>query len=487
MKNMTLHNITKACGGTFYGESAQLAQEVAGIALDSRKITKDWLFVATKGERVDGHSFIRQVAKSGALCVISEQNLKTQDWYQESPCNFILVSDSFQALKDLAEFYLSQLSVKVVGITGSVGKTSTKEMIAGVLSEKYNVLKTAGNFNNEVGLPLTVFELKESHEIAVLEMGISDFGEMHRLGKIAKPDICVITNIGQCHLENLGDRDGVLRAKTEVFEEMQTAGDVVLNGDDDKLASITKVHGKAPYFFHKVQCEQWVAEEQGCQRSDHMVYADCIRNQGLLGTVCRIHTGFTFESGELAAKNQFFEAHIKVPGEVQVNNACAAATVGLLLGMTAEQIRAGIEKVTPISGRTNLIQTGNYMLVDDCYNANPMSMRAAVSLLATANTRRVAVLGDMFELGADSDRLHFDTGVCAAESGIEVLCFIGENAKHLYEGAKKAAQGKGQLYYFADKAAFLQQKNQILKTGDTILLKASHGMGFTELVENLKD
>lgn len=480
MKNMTLSNITKACGGVYHGRDDDYTKEVAGVALDSRKIQPDWLFVATRGERVDGHSFISQVADKGALCVISEKDLAKLDEYHDRCVNYILVKDSFQALKDIAAFYRQQLCIKVVGITGSVGKTSTKEMIAGVLSEKYNVLKTAGNFNNEIGLPLTIFRLNEEHEVAVLEMGISDFGEMHRLAEIAKPDIAVITNIGQCHLENLGDRDGVLRAKTEVFDEMNEDGEVVLNGDDDKLCTMKHVHNKTPYFFHKVECEAWTVEEQGAAEASHVVYADCITGRGLRGTSCRIHIS---KDGRAIC----FKADIKVPGEHQVNNALAATTVGLLMGLSVEQIQSGIAKVVPISGRTNIIETQKYTVVDDCYNANPVSMKAALDLLATANTRKVAVLGDMFELGTDSDKLHREVGVYAAGLGIDVLCVIGTNSRHLYDGAVAGKSALQQIYYFADKEAFLSQKDSLLQKGDTILLKASHGMEFTKLLEYLLD
>lgn len=482
MKNMTLANISKVCNGEYHGRDEDYGREVSGIALDSRKIEKNWLFVATRGERVDGHSYIPQTAEKGALCVISEYVLEKKEWWNDTNVNYILVKDSFQALKDMAEFYLQQLCVKVVGITGSVGKTSTKEMIAGVLSEKYNVLKTAGNFNNEIGLPLTIFRLRQEHEIAVLEMGISDFGEMKRLARIAKPDIAVITNIGQCHLENLGDRNGILRAKTEIFEEMNETGEVVLNGDDDKLTGIDVVHGKAPYFFQRVECEAWTAEEHAAAGAEHLVYADCIVSHGLRGTECKIHSGIGgARTGQLSA----FGVWIKVPGSHQVNNALAATAVGMLMGLTPEQIRAGIEKVEPLSGRTNMIVTKNYTLVDDCYNANPVSMRAALDLLETADTRKAAVLGDMFELGRDSDCLHEQIGAYAAGLKIDVLCVIGKNGRHIYDGAVKAQNPLQKQYYFADKESFLLHKDEIFKKGDTILLKASHGMKFGELLEAL--
>lgn len=221
------------------------------------------MFVPIVGERVDAHRFIPDVMAKGALVTLSERELSDADY------PYIQITSSLQAVKDIAEFYLQQLQLPVVGITGSVGKTSTKEVIASVLKEKYRTLKTQGNFNNELGLPLTVFRLREDDQIAVLEMGISDFGEMTRLTRIAKPDTCVITNIGTCHLENLGDRDGVLKAKTEIFQSMQPSGHIVLNGDDDKLATVDGYHGVKPVFF-------------GLD-AKHDVYADQIVSRGLKG------------------------------------------------------------------------------------------------------------------------------------------------------------------------------------------------------------
>ena len=237
MKNLTLENLTKVCGGVYSGPSDKLEQEVSSITTDSRKAEAGTLFVPIVGERVDAHKFIPQVMEAGALATLSERILENADF------PYIKVESSLQAVKDIAEFYLQQLQIPVVGITGSVGKTSTKEVIASVLKEKYRTLKTQGNFNNELGLPLTVFRLRDEDEIAVLEMGISDFGEMTRLAKIARPDTCVITNIGTCHLENLGDRDGVLKAKTEIFKYLKKDGHIVLNGDDDKLCTVKEYEG----------------------------------------------------------------------------------------------------------------------------------------------------------------------------------------------------------------------------------------------------
>lgn len=243
MPGMTIENIAAACEGTFVGDRDLVTKEIAGAVTDSRQVQKDYLFIPIKGARVDGHDFIPQVFEKGALVVLSDHALP------EETGPYILVSSTTEAMKKIAAFYRTQLSCKVVGITGSVGKTSTKEMIASVLEQRYKVLKTEGNFNNEIGLPLTIFKIRAKHEVAVLEMGISDFGEMHRLAAMARPDIGVITNIGLCHLENLGTRDGILQAKTEMFDHLQVDGTVILNGDDDKLSTKKEVNGKPVIFY----------------------------------------------------------------------------------------------------------------------------------------------------------------------------------------------------------------------------------------------
>ena len=453
MKNMTLGNIADACGGIYHGTEAAKEKTIAEITTDSRKAVKDSLFVAIKGERVDAHKFIPAVFEQGALCVISEQEL-------EAPAGaYIQVDSSLQAIKDIAEFYRKQLDIKVVGITGSVGKTSTKEMIASVLSEKYRVLKTLGNFNNELGLPLTVFRLREEDEIAVLEMGISHFGEMHRLSKIARPDICVITNIGQCHLEFLGDRDGILKAKTEIFDYLAPAGTIVLNGDDDKLATLREVKGIQPVFF-------------GID-SDRMISATQIHSLGLKGIACRICTG----QGD-------FDVTIPIPGYHMVYNALAGTAVGLALGMTTEEIKRGIEKLESLSGRFHIIETDNYTVVDDCYNANPVSMKASLKVLGDALGRKVAILGDMGELGENEQQLHEEVGVAAGQQGIQLLICVGA----LSEGMARAAKETNPQMEVIHKQTLeeaIDSLQQCLKQGDTILVKASHFMHFEKIVEVL--
>lgn len=460
MKNLTLENITKVCGGTYHGPQEKLQEEVTAITTDSRKVEKGGLFVPVVGERVDAHRFIPQVMEAGALATLSERVLEGADH------PYIQVESSLQAVKDIAEFYLEQLNIPVVGITGSVGKTSTKEVIASVLKEKYRTLKTQGNFNNELGLPLTVFRLRDEDEIAVLEMGISDFGEMTRLAKIAKPDTCVITNIGTCHLENLGDRDGVLKAKTEIFRYVKK--NIVLNGDDDKLSTVKEYNGIRPVFF---------GTGDNCA-----VTCENVESRGLKGMSCDICI-----KGELAeGGEECFHVNIPMPGRHMVSNALAAAAIGRLYGLTAQEIKQGIESLEPVSGRFNMIETEKFMIVDDCYNANPMSMKASLDVLQDGLGRRVAILGDMGELGTDEVVLHEGVGVHAGHCKIDVCICVGPLAAHI---AEKASQTNPDLTVIREKdlESLLSNLNTYVKQGDTILVKASHFMKFENVVKALQE
>ena len=454
MKHMTLKAIAAACGGTYYGPEENLETVISGIAIDSRKIETDWLFAATVGERVDGHSFIESCYEKGALCCLGEKE------YTYNGHSYIQVASTFQALKDIAEYYRSTLEIPVVGITGSVGKTSTKEMIASVLGVKFNTLKTAGNFNNEVGLPLTVFNIREEHEAAVLEMGISDFGEMHRLSKVARPNICVITNIGFCHLEFLGDRDGVLRAKSEIFDFAAEDAKAIVNGDDDKLRTLKSREDLNVTFF-------------GMDESND-VYATNVQNLGLDGLKCDISTPI----GD-------FSAHIHIPGMHMVYNALAGTCVGLACGLTLEEIKSGIENAQTISGRNNIIHTENYTIMDDCYNANPVSMKSSLDVLATALGRKVAILGDMGELGTDERALHYTVGEHASEKNIDLLLCVGTLSEEIVKGAK-GKNPEMNAVLFGNKEELLEKLPELLEKGDSILIKASHFMQFEKIVKALQ-
>jgi len=461
MRNMNIQTIAEAVGGKLVNTGrSDLAKEATCVVIDSRLIEEGGIFIATRGERVDGHSFINQVFDAGALAVICEKVPSDA----KGPC--IVVEDSFIAIKMLAAYYRNQLSLKIVGIVGSVGKTSTKELVASVLSAHFEVSRTEGNFNNEIGVPLTIFKIRDAHEVAVVEMGISDFGEMDRLGAIVRPDMVLFTNIGPCHLENLGDLDGVLKAKTEIIAHMSPTGAIVVNGQDEKLALIDeKMAGS----------RRIIRYGKESKRDD--VYASNIENLGLDGSKFTAN----FPDGS------HYEMTVPLPGYHMVDNAIAAAAVGFLMGENLEEIRRGMSNVEQLTGRGHIIHNEKYIIVDDCYNANPKSMCAAIDMLGYALGRKVAILGDMFELGEESDKLHGTVGDYAAAHGVDSLIFVGASAKFMYERAR--VHEDIEIRYYPNRelllAALSDETKQILKPGDTILVKASHGMGFSEVVDFL--
>lgn len=474
MKNLTLENITAVCGGIYHGIEEAKQKEIKGVVIDSRQIEKDYLFIPIKGARADGHQFIPDVFAKGALAVLSEHVL-------ENPAGpYILVDSAERAMKQLAAFYRRSLSVKVVGITGSVGKTSTKEMIASVLGQRFCVLKTQGNLNNGIGLPLTIFKIRDEHEVAVLEMGISEFGEMHRLAEMANPDICVITNIGTCHLEGLHDRDGILRAKTECFEHMRDDGIAVLNGDDDKLGGIKTVNGRLPVFYG-MHREAAAADTPAGYEAlpEKSVYASDVKVMELAGTKAVIHI-------KTKQKETVIPVEIPIAGEHNVYNALAAAAVAAHFGLNADEIRQGIENVQTISGRSNLIRKDGITVIDDCYNANPDSMKASVNVLSKAPGRKIAVLGDMGELGKDERSLHYMVGEHFAGKGIDALFCTGTLSREIAAAVHNNSTDT-EVYEFGTKEELTEALQQYKREGDTILVKASHFMGFSEIVKHLTE
>lgn len=451
MKKLTLSEIAKACNGTLTQPQCSDLY-ITSITTDSRKACNDCLFIPLKGERSDGHDFIMQTFNSGATCSLSEKEIET-----DKPV--IMVESCYQAVKDIAEYYRCLFDIPVIGVTGSVGKTSTKEMIASVLSQKFNVHKTQGNFNNELGVPLTVFGLEEEHQVAVIEMGISDFGEMTRLSKIVKPTACVITNIGDCHLENLGDRNGVLKAKTEMFKYRSENGAVFLNGDDKHLSTITDVNGAKPVFY-------------GLEDKNNY-YATDIDNKGVKGINCVLCT----PNNKIAVK-------IPAIGTYMVANALVAVAIGESLGMTVDEIAKGIESYKTVGSRDGVIDNGYITIIDDCYNANPVSVKGGIDTLMNFNGRKVCVLGDMKELGTNSKQLHFDTGKYAKDKNVDILIAVGTDAKDIAEGANG---GNTVVYYFETVQQAIDNLSSIIQKNDTVLVKASRAMKLENIVNSLKE
>lgn len=444
MKNFTLKQIAEACGGKYTGDEKLINTPVSSIERDSRNIKKNSLFLAIKGARVDGHDFIEKCYESGAVCALCEKAP------ENASKPYILVEDTLKAVKKIAKAYRELFDIPIVGISGSVGKTSTKEMIASVLSQKFKVHKTQGNLNNELGVPLTLFGMDDDTEAAVIEMGISGFGEMSRISEMVQPTVEVITIIGECHLENLGDRDGVFKAKTEMFENLKDGGVVVLNGEDDKLNKVKEVKGKTPVFY---------GINSGGYRAEN------IKNNGVLGV-----------DAELCFGEEKIKVTIPAIGTYMVANALAAAAVGVELGLTSSEIKAGVESYKTVGSRANLIDTGKIRIIDDCYNANPTSVKASLDTLMNFDGRKVAVLGDMKELGENELELHYEVGVYAKKC--DKVIAVGPLAKELAKGA----DGE----YFETKEELIEKLPELIVSGDIVLVKASHSMAFEKIVEELK-
>lgn len=448
--DFTIREILAATTGIFTGDCTLLDQKITTTVIDSRKAGPGSLFVAIKGEKVDGYNYIPSAVENGALCVITDRA------YDDYPC--VVVNDPVTALQDVARAYRKKLNITVVGITGSVGKTTTKEIVASVLCQKYNVVKTEGNFNNGIGLPLTIMSILPDTEIAVVEMGMNHFGEMELLSSIALPNMCIMTNIGMSHIENLGSRENILKAKSEIFQYMSSTSRCILNGDDDLLRTLDRPN-RCDYGFN----------------SDNDIYIESFFEHGFDGT-----DFVALMFGER------YSCHIAVPGRHVLFAAMAAMAAGSWLGLTHSQIEEGISKAKSISGRVNVIKTKKYTLIDDCYNAAPQSMMSGIDLLVKSDgyPRNVAVFGDMGELGKEEHILHKRVGEYAAKSKVDLLIAIGELSKNIYSGA---VENGGNAIWFATKEEFLEKAEEILNNGDAILIKASHFMNFTKIVDSLKD
>lgn len=454
MKYLYIKEIIKAVDGILISENKDIENVfISNISTDTRNISNGQLFIPIKGDNFDGHEFINSAFEKGALCVLTEKDISTDKLA-------IKVKDTRKALGDLAMYYRSLFDIPVVAITGSAGKTTTKDMIFSVLKEKYNVLKTEGNFNNDIGLPLTVFKLDDSYDVAVFEMGMSHFNEIHYLSKIAKPDIAVITNIGVSHIENLGSRDGILKAKCEIFDYLSQDGIKILNGNDDKLIKLKENQKKTCFY--------------GYNSTQNDVFADEIAVKGISGISCQIHT-----------PKSFFYVDIPQPGMHMVSNALAAASVGYYLNLTNYEIKNGIENFKPTKMRMDIIKTDKYTIINDVYNANPNSVKAGIDVISSALGRKVCVLGDMLELGKFAKSLHREIGEYAAEKGIDVIICIGEISKNMYEGAFNIINKYQQVFYFKNQDEFLENVFNIIKSEDTILVKASRGMKFEKTIEKI--
>jgi len=451
MKHLTLRQAAQACGGRYFGSEADLDRVITTASSDSRVISEGTLFVAYKGARVDGHNFMADCLKKGAACCLSEREPENSE---EMPC--IVVESTLRGVAAIAGAYRMNFDVPVVGITGSVGKTTAKEMIWAVLSRKFNTHKNRMNFNNEVSLPLMMLQMPEDAQAAVMEMGISDFGEMSRLANMVRPNLVVFTNIGDAHLEFLHDHAGVLKAKTEVFDYMMGEGLAILNGDDETLKNYACPVRKIT--FGHGEWNDFVAED-----------VENLAGDGMRMKICH--------------HNEVFCVEIPAFGAHMVYAALMGAAVGWAMGMTNDEIAAGIGDYETVGNRAKLINTGKITIFSDCYNANPNSTASAIDSLSTLGGRHVCLLGDMLELGENSEKLHYQTGEKAAKSGAALVIACGKLAKAIYEGARDSGAN---AVHFATKAELMEQLGSLIQEGDTVLVKASHSMAFEDFVEALQ-
>ncbi|MDO5444729.1 MAG: UDP-N-acetylmuramoyl-tripeptide--D-alanyl-D-alanine ligase [Eubacteriales bacterium] len=475
MFGITVSEAAAVCGGSVFGKNEYDA-ELKRIVIDSRDVSEGDLFVAYKGEKSDGHDYIISALKNGAACALAEHLPEITkanfgpdaDPFELLPGPVIICRDVQEAVEKIAAAFRRKIEIPVVGITGSVGKTTTKEMIAAVLGERFRVHKTAGNLNNTIGLPMSLSCIEPEDEFAVLEMGINHFGEMRRLGKMAAPDIAVFTIIGHAHLEFLGDLNGVLKAKTEMLESMSDDALLVVNGDDKLLRDL--------------KCPQWkltFGRSEGCE-----VRASNVRSTE--GFVC---CDITYDGKTVHASIPGFGEHL-------VYAALAAAAVGFAVGLSAGEIEAGLSGYKTVGRRLAIENTGFVRLIDDCYNANPDSCHSSIDTLSSLPGRHVCIFGDMLELGDHSDSMHLEVGKYAAEKGVDLLLTCGNLAALMADAfnsvEKSSVEEKGTTLCrfgasaFPNVEAMTEALPRLLRKDDCVLVKASRGVHLERVSEAIK-
>ena len=457
MEPMTIREMMQAVGGRMLGDFGDIDRKIGRVETDSRTIHPDSLFIPLVGERFDGHAYINAALEGGAAGCFTQRERESY-----LPGKFYIKVDSTQrALRDLARYYKKKFPIPVVALTGSVGKTTTKDMVAAVLGEKYQVLKTEGNLNNEVGVPLTLLRLNSSHQIAVLELGMNHAGEMDYLSAMVEPDVVLMTNIGDSHIENFGTREKILEAKSEIFHHARPDAFVVLNGDDPLLRAKA---AELPYRHVLVGAGPGLPYRARELESD-----------GKSRLTCQVDT----PAGS-------FPVEIPALGEHMIYPVLMAAAVGEHFGMSREEIASGVLRFAPTKMRMNILhRQQDIIILNDTYNANPQSMRAAVEVLSTTKGEyKVAVLGDMLELGPLAPALHAGVGEYLGKTGIDCLVAVGDLARHIYNAAQSAPVPE--CYYCTTKEEAKTTLDSVVKPHATILVKASRGMAFEELVEYLK-
>lgn len=443
---MKVYEIVEATRGILV--SGNKDDEINFFSQDSRQMTNGGMYIPLKGERFDGHNFIESAFQTGAQAIISEKNVNYEDKI------VIKVKDTHQALKDMASYLRNHRPVKVVGVTGSVGKTSTRDMVYSVVKQKYKTLKTEGNYNNEIGLPLTILRYHDE-EVLVLEMGMNHLQEMSRLSMIARPDIACITNVGTAHIGELGSRENILKAKLEIINGMKEGSTLIINQDNDMLQTVELPH------LNVVRVGK--GKEASIQAS-HIVLEE---------------TKSSFEV-EYQGKKEIIE--VPVQGEHNISNALIAIAVGIELNIFLEDIKKGIQEFKLTKNRMDILEKNHKTVIDGTYNASVDSMKSSIDVLANYKKRKVAILADMLELGDYSQQLHEEVGSYVASKGIDILVCVGKEAKYIYQ---KARESMKDVYYFESNQEVIARLDELLKEDDVILVKGSHSMNLKEVVEKI--
>jgi len=437
---------------------------IKGVSIDSREIEPNNLFIAIKGEKFDGHDFVKQALDKGASCaVVSEDRLKDKEipyLTSTSGKRAVLVKDTRTALQNIARWYRDKFNVKVVAITGTNGKTTTKEMIAEVLSKKYKVIRSAKSFNNQIGVPLTLLKITPETEVLVLELGMNQPGEIGILTRMVKPDFGLITNIGPAHLEFMGSLEKIAQAKFELLDNMDKGGNIILNADDVWLSKRAKTEKRTVYTFGLEN------------KADFMAKNISQNGNGF----------FSF------SVNNLIPINLGLLGRHNVYNALAAFSAGSILNVEKEEIKKALENYTPFQLRMELSEVDGVKILNDSYNANPISMAMALETLKEMKTsgNKIAVLGDMLELGEKSFEYHKKIGEKVKECQIDYLFTLGKLSLGITQGAKERGFKSENIFPFKDKKSLLESLLEILKPGDIVLFKGSRKMGLEEIVEGLK-
>ena len=468
MQKLTISDIAKATGGTLkfsdnggYQTSPLLRDEmgdtkITSVVTDSREVTGGALFIAIKGDNVDGHRFIKSAVENGAAAVVAQEVC-------DCGATVIEVSDTTKAYGDIARYYKEKHNLPTVSITGSVGKTTTKDMIYSAIAADRCAMKTEKNYNNHIGVPLTVLSIEKEHKTAVIEMGMNHFGEIDYLASIVKPDIAVITNIGMSHIANLGSQEGIFRAKMEITNYFDEHNVLIVNGDDKFLGTLKQEDLKYKLVTYGVS-------DPECDVTAHNIIS-----HGLDGVECDI----IVDSSE-------YHVYIDIPGVHNVYNALAAVTAARELGIAPETAIYGIEHVELTGGRLEIVDVNGMKIIKDYYNASPDSVKSALGILSCATQeRKAAILGDILEMGEYAKNAHVDLGDEVVKNKIDLLITAGENANYIADRAKSLGMENVHAFGTTDEAA--EFAKTALTTGDAVLIKASHGMHFEKVFDAISE